>query len=319
MPARSNGFQRMIKRIYDQLAPSGATVTESAPLAERGANKPREIDVLVEGTFADSPIRMAIECRDRSRTSDVEWIDALVGKYRDIDVQRIIAVSRKGFSAGAQDKARNNRIETRSLKEAMDTDWPAELMKLGLGRINVQYRIVSYTPETDPGWVSAAPPCFIEDPAGVRTSFGDFMTRITPAIGEIVSKKAFGRFKTVADLTATFMEDVTITPSVAQIISQEGSSHSLLRLTLHCNVDVTFDVSVVKRELFGDGVVGVSSGLIQLPDNQKTFRITVIQVPGKPITAPIVEEVNTRTKRAEVTTDPNKARKLRGGSSKRRT
>jgi hypothetical protein len=310
VPKRSNEFQRLIKKIYDQLAPAGAKVTESAELSERGAKKKREVDVLVEGEFAGTAIKMAIECRDRSRKNDVEWIDGLIGKYRDIDVQRVIAVSKTGFSETAAEKAKNNRIETRSLKEAMETDWPAELMKLGLGRINLQYRIARYTARTNPGWQSDSPPAFIEDAAGARTKFDDFLKQLTPSIGAVVSKKAFGRFRTVADLTATFMEDVTATPSAARLVSEEGISYDLVQVTFHCEVNVTFDPAPMKRQLYGD--VGVTSGLIELPEDKKTFRISVVEVPGKPLSEPLIEEVKPhRSKRAPTAKSTKTAKRSR--------
>src|SRR5574337_1919054 len=82
MPARTNEFQQLVRRIYEQLVPAGATVTESAFLTERDSSSSREVDILVEFRLADTVIRLAVERRDRYRASDIEWIDQLIGKYR---------------------------------------------------------------------------------------------------------------------------------------------------------------------------------------------------------------------------------------------
>jgi hypothetical protein len=101
VPPRSNEFQRLVKVIYEQIKPEGASVTESAMLREKGSSTEREVDVLVEARLADTVVRLAVECRDRSRRDDIEWIDQLIGKYRDLPVDKIIAVSASGVTKSA--------------------------------------------------------------------------------------------------------------------------------------------------------------------------------------------------------------------------
>lgn len=67
MPERTNEFQQLMHYIYSQMVPEGATVTESALLKERNSNSEREVDILIEHEIAGTKLRMAVECRDRSR------------------------------------------------------------------------------------------------------------------------------------------------------------------------------------------------------------------------------------------------------------
>lgn len=136
MPKRSNDFQRLMLRIYEQLAPSGATVRESAILTEASGTQ-REVDILIEHVVADTRIAVAVECRDRARVSDIEWVDQLIGKYRDLDVHKVIAVASFGFSPAATAKAAAARIDCRSLEDALDSDWPAELDRIGVGLVTL--------------------------------------------------------------------------------------------------------------------------------------------------------------------------------------
>jgi hypothetical protein len=53
MPKRSNDFQRLVAYIYKNVAPIGATVTESATLRE-GDGTEREVDILVSHVFLGS-------------------------------------------------------------------------------------------------------------------------------------------------------------------------------------------------------------------------------------------------------------------------
>jgi hypothetical protein len=36
---------------------------------------------------------MAVECRDYTRQQNIQWVDQLIGKYKDLKVNKIIAVS----------------------------------------------------------------------------------------------------------------------------------------------------------------------------------------------------------------------------------
>jgi len=115
MPKRTNYFQQLIHHIYRQLAPTGATVTESALVTERSSSTQREIDILVEHSVAGHRVRIGIECRDRSSKDDITWVDGVIGKYKDLDIQKVILVSNSGFSSGAIQKALANNIETHAL------------------------------------------------------------------------------------------------------------------------------------------------------------------------------------------------------------
>ena len=124
MPKRSNPFQKLIALVERLLAPY-ATVEESVELIDRtGAS--REVDVLVKGAVGSHEVSVAIECRDHTRRATVEWIDALAGKYRELPtVDRIVAVSRSGFSKNATKKAAALGISALTLSDASKANWVA--------------------------------------------------------------------------------------------------------------------------------------------------------------------------------------------------
>jgi hypothetical protein len=139
MPKRTNAFQQLIHLIYQQMAPTGAIVTESALVSERNSSTQREIDILIEQTVAGLPMRIAVECRGRTRREDVEWIDSLIGKFRDLPIHMIVAVSKSGFTPAVIEKATANSIETRTLEQALHTNWPDQFLRPEL------WKIVRYT------------------------------------------------------------------------------------------------------------------------------------------------------------------------------
>ncbi|MCZ8203730.1 MAG: restriction endonuclease [Gemmatimonas sp.] len=83
-----------------------------------------EIDVLLEAAVGPRKLRIAIECRDHKRPATKEWINEIVGKYAVLPIDRVIAVSRSGFTKGAIQRAVGGRVTLTSLSEAQEADWP---------------------------------------------------------------------------------------------------------------------------------------------------------------------------------------------------
>jgi hypothetical protein len=99
---------------------------------DRDAGELREVDILVESKIAGHDFKIMIECRDRSRKESVEWIDGLIGKSKSLGVNKIVAVSSKGFAKTAIEKARTNDIDTLTPRQAQDTDWANYSIKPGV-------------------------------------------------------------------------------------------------------------------------------------------------------------------------------------------
>jgi hypothetical protein len=307
----------VIKRIHEQLVPTGASVRESVELEERGSGKRREVDVLIEYQAIDTPTRIAVECRDRSRLSDIEWIDGLIGKFRDLPVHQIIAVSSKGFTKGAEDKAASSdpRIELRSLRQALDADWPAELARVGMAGIGTNVAFARTRLVTEPPWSSAALPVRVSVDGNEQT-FPEFFQDCIKAAHSQLSRAFMdaGRdvVKTVGDLKrARYEQEVVITankPTTFQ--SATGEQHRLMSMTCHAVVTAMVVDVPVERQLYGPAKIGVSSGVIQRDDGTK-FRVTAVQVPGREV-SPHIErvETNRREARPRKTAEPRTRRTL---------
>jgi hypothetical protein len=123
MPKRTNEFQKLIALIYQKITPLGGKVTESGMVYDKDAKILREVDILIEHQYAGHDIKIMVECRDRTRKDTVEWIDGLIGKSKSLDVNKIVAVSRKGFAKPTLEKARANGVDVLTLEEARDADW----------------------------------------------------------------------------------------------------------------------------------------------------------------------------------------------------
>lgn len=85
-------------------------------LPERGDGTEREVDVLLTFSQSGLPVRIAIECRNWRIKHDVAWIDLLIGKYRDLGIDKVVAVSSTGFTPAAIAKAKDVGIVTLTLR-----------------------------------------------------------------------------------------------------------------------------------------------------------------------------------------------------------
>jgi len=281
MPQRSNDFQQLVRSIYEQITPAGASVTESAMLRERGSSVEREVDVLIETRVGDTDVRLAVECRDRSRRDDIEWIDQLIGKYRDLPVDKVIAVSAAGVTKAADEKAAANRIEIRTLREALDADWPKELRRSSFANLNINVRPIRYFVVTDPEWPSPVPPNSIMFGSRVLTKpeFEEMLTAIGhDEIARILSQKTEHPLRKLENLNRDYEMEFELGVREPVIFTSNlGTQHRLLRMVLTCEVKFRYEDIPVRRHLLGNiGVTVAAASATNEP-----IRVLSVQIPDK--------------------------------------
>lgn len=128
MSKQTNNFQQLVHRIKQATHGSSAKVVESY-LTEDPDRTEREVDIHIEEAHNGTVFKTAIECRNHGRKGSITWLDAVAGKYADLDYDRIILVNRRGFSAPAEKKASRLGIQLWTLTEATSEAWPNGLPK----------------------------------------------------------------------------------------------------------------------------------------------------------------------------------------------
>jgi len=123
MPKRSNEFQKLIRLIESQLVSKEATVEESKLLIDRRSGQTREVDIYIHSDISLHSFSMAFECTDRRRKAGTPWIEQLIGKYEALPIDKVIAVSKSGFSQPAIEVAKDSDIKLLTLEKAIDKDW----------------------------------------------------------------------------------------------------------------------------------------------------------------------------------------------------
>jgi hypothetical protein len=111
-------FEKLIARIEQAMAPSGAVVKSPDHIPDKVTGELREVDASIRYKVGTCPILITIECRDRSNIEDVRWIEQLLEKKRSVGAAMTVAVSSSGFSEPAVKKAAALGIEIRTLREA---------------------------------------------------------------------------------------------------------------------------------------------------------------------------------------------------------
>lgn len=117
MPREGRDLETLIARIETALSPLGVEVTSPDFFTDRITGQQREVDISIRGKIGSADVLIICECRDRSGSQDVTWIEQLAQKRHDVGAAKAIAVSSSAFTGPALIKAKFLGIETRLLHE----------------------------------------------------------------------------------------------------------------------------------------------------------------------------------------------------------
>lgn len=207
MSKKSNAFQRSIHFIQSQLKDSTTIIKESAFLLENNTElkTEREVDVLIEKEINGSIFRIAIECRDRAFKDSIEWIDSLIGKFKNLPVDKIIGVSSSGFSKAAYSKAKANGIELQTIDELTLNDWDNEFLKLGACDLEINFQTRKIIAESECNSKFQVYPDMIVTIDNITGKFSEFFEAFKEKVWEPLLRKKFNEifleiYKTKEDL-----------------------------------------------------------------------------------------------------------------------
>lgn len=156
MPKRSNYFQQLIHFIEHHISEPNTTITQSAMLIPLDGGNPREVDILVETTLNGHHLRFALECRDHQRTQTVSWIEELDGKCRYLPIDFVVAVSSTGFSDAAIARAKQAKIRTLSMDEALNAKWIDDISRWAMALVEWNWSLVGAELKCVDGYIWAS-------------------------------------------------------------------------------------------------------------------------------------------------------------------
>jgi hypothetical protein len=305
MAKQSNLSQRIVYALYQAISPVGGTVTESAQLHETTSGIPREVDILAEARLFGTCVRVAIEVRGRGKKQDVLWIDELIGKYRDLPVDKIIAVSSAGFSEAALKKAATAGIELISALDAESRDWPNEFKRIGIGMVTRSDRVEVIIRSEPPGRRDFTRESRITTVDGTDVdSLGELIDAIGKRHRTLVSAHLATRFldyyKTLDDLKKVLQtDDIVKLPETLWVQARDGDRVRIAKVGVRAWSTMTVGKVSARHTMLGGHLV--SSAQMDKADGSSVelFAIQSSDHPGK-VNVRISTQANKKTRTEKV-------------------
>jgi tetratricopeptide (TPR) repeat protein len=105
-------YEKEIHKQFQEMYPD-AEITHDAKLPGRYSKIDRQIDILIEDYVAGDRIRIMVDGKYFSENIDVKEVECFIGMMQDVDADKGLLVTQKGYSQAAIKRAHNdpNRIE----------------------------------------------------------------------------------------------------------------------------------------------------------------------------------------------------------------
>jgi hypothetical protein len=117
MPRKGRGTELVLKELESLTLRDQAEIKSPDYIIDVVTRRPREVDISIRHKMGTHKFLTVIECRDRKEKEDVTWIEQIVTKTKNIQANRVIAVSTSGFTSGAKDLAQHENIVLRTLRD----------------------------------------------------------------------------------------------------------------------------------------------------------------------------------------------------------
>lgn len=119
-------FEKLTAEIFEALTAKNEFESVSKNVKIPGPDGDREIDVLITGKVGPFDVKTIVECKDYKNRVNIQVVDALHSKMRDVDANKVVLVTRNGFSRKAIDKAKRVGISLCTANNAADETWKFE-------------------------------------------------------------------------------------------------------------------------------------------------------------------------------------------------
>ena len=103
-------FETLTMTVFKQLIQKSSNSSVEMDVQLEGPDGNRQIDVLITHNLDYCTMRTMVECKDYNSIINVTVIDAIPTKLRDLNIDKAVIVSRKGYSKTAIQKAKRYGI-----------------------------------------------------------------------------------------------------------------------------------------------------------------------------------------------------------------
>jgi hypothetical protein len=109
-------FEEEVARVHKELD-AKASIRHNVHLIGRKSGTPRQVDVLIEGEIAGQTLRIVAECKRYARKLGIGGVDEFAGKLQDLNVERGLLFTVKGFTAPALKRAEGADVPLIQLRQ----------------------------------------------------------------------------------------------------------------------------------------------------------------------------------------------------------
>ncbi len=74
----------------------------------------------------------SVECNARARRATIEWVEQMIKKHESLPTDKLVLVSKAGFTKSALGKAKALNVDALTISEASATDWTTRLPSVQL-------------------------------------------------------------------------------------------------------------------------------------------------------------------------------------------
>lgn len=122
MSRKGREFEKLVAFLEKMLTPDNFEIKSPDFFDDKDTGQKREIDISVTGKVGATPIKIIIECRDRTDPQNVTWIEQINSKKEGVNASKAIAVSSSGFYKPALVKAKSCNIECRTYEDIDESE-----------------------------------------------------------------------------------------------------------------------------------------------------------------------------------------------------
>ncbi len=116
-------FEKLTSDVFSVLCKANVHEKVEHNVLLDGQDGPRQIDVLISGKVGPFDAKTIVECKDYSKKLDITVVDALHSKLIDVQAQKAVLVSRKGFTNRAIHKANRLGISLCTIHSMENEKW----------------------------------------------------------------------------------------------------------------------------------------------------------------------------------------------------
>ena len=146
-------------------------------MIDKETGEEREVDILLKSKFGDYSVLLSIEVIDRSRRAGSGWVEEMSGKHKALPTDKLVLVSRSGFTKPALKKAKARGIETLTIEDACATDWNLAMRLEGKGVFqifNIRFDCSAHVPGKS-SWGPAPLSSQVFMPTGENSTVSDIV------------------------------------------------------------------------------------------------------------------------------------------------